>query len=83
MLLCVVAPSPSFELEDGSGADETGVVVVDGCKANNASCSLSLSPANDSDASESDDCPLSAGVTLGVVVMIGVDGVGVASAPRS
>ena len=83
MLLCVVGPSPSFELEDGSGADETGVVVVDGCKAKSASCSLSLSPADDSDTSEDDSCPLSDGVTLGVVVMIGVDEVGVASAPRS
>lgn len=59
------------------------MVVVDGCRAKNASRSFSLPPANDSDTSEDDDCPLSDGVTLDVVVMIGLDVVGVASAPRS
>ncbi len=60
------------------------MVVGDGRRANNASRSLSLSPANDiDDTSEDDNCSLSDGVTLGVVVMIGVDELGVASAPRS
>ena len=56
MLLCVVAPWLSFGLEDGSGADETTVVVVDGYRAKDVSRSLLLSPANDSETSEEDDC---------------------------
>ena len=84
MLLCVVAPSPSFRVEDGGDADETGVVVVvDGYRDKNASLSASLSLVNDSETSEEDDCSLSDCVTLGAIVMVGVAEVGVASAPRS
>ena len=88
MLLCVVAPSPSFRLEEGGDADEIGLVVVvlvvvDGYRDKNASLSPSLSLVNDSETSEEDDCSLSDCVTLGVIVMVGVAEVGVASAPRS
>ena len=83
-LLCVVATSPSLGLEEIGGADEPGVVVAAGFSANkNASRSMPLSPTNDSDTAEDDDGPFSEGVTLGVVVMIGVDEVGVIPAPRS
>lgn len=44
---------------------------------------MSLSPTEDSDTSENDDGPFSDGVTLGVVVMIELDEVGVTSAPSS
>ena len=74
-LLCVVATSPLLELEE---------VVATGFSANkNASRSTPLSPTNDSDSAEDDDGPFSDGVTLGMVVMIGVDEVGVIPAPRS
>ena len=83
-LLCVVATSPSLGLEEVGGAEETGVVVAAGFSANkNASRSMPLSPTNDSDTAEDDDGPFSDGVTVGVVVMIGVDEVGVIPAPRS
>ena len=81
-LLCVIIPLPSFGLEDGGGADETGVAVVDGRRAN-ASLSLSSSPADVRERSEDDDCPMSDDVTLGVVVIVGVAEVGVAPASRS
>ena len=82
VLLCVVAPSP-LKLEDGDSTDETGAVVVEDCKAKNASRSLSPAPADDTDTSEVDDCPSSDSVTLGVVGIAEVAEVGVASAPRS
>lgn len=83
MLLCVDDPSLSFGLEDTWGADDTGVVVVVGFRAI-ASRSLSLSPAKDSDRSEGDDdWSMSDGVTLDIVVMVGVAEVGVAPASRS
>ena len=81
-LLCVVAPSP-LGLEDGGSADDTGLVVVEDCRARDASRSMSLSPAADIDTSEVDDCPISASVTLGVIVEAEVAEVGVASGPRS
>ena len=59
------------------------MVVVEDCRAKNASRSLSLSPAADVDITEVDVCPLSASVTLGVVVIAEVAEVGVASGPRS
>ena len=81
-LLCVV-PSRRIVIEDGSDDDEIGAVVVDGCRANNASRSTSSSPANDGDVSEVDDCSLADDVTLGMVVMAEVAEVGVASGPKS
>ena len=82
VLLCVIAPSP-LELENGESVDETGAVVVDDCRAKDASRSLSLSPVSDCDASELDVCPLSDSVTLGIAVIADVAEVGVASASRS
>lgn len=82
VLLCVVAPS-LLEVEDGDRTDETGAVVVEDCGAKDASRSLSLAPADDTDTSEVDDSPSSDSVTLGVVVIAEVTEVGVASAPRS
>ena len=83
ILLWLVAPSPLFGVEDGGGVDETGTVVVEGCRARNSSRLLSPSPADESDTSEVDDCPLSDGVRLSVVGIAEVAEVGVASGPRS
>lgn len=86
-LLCVVATLPSLGLEEVDGADETGVTIPAVFSANlnssPASRSVPLSPANDSDTADDDDGPFSDGVTMGVVVMIGVDEVGVIPTPRS
>ena len=82
ILLCVVAPPPA-ELEDGGSVGEAGIGVVEGFRAKDASRSPALSPVDDSDTSEVDDCPFSAGVKVGVVVIAEVAEVGVASAPSS
>ena len=79
----MIVPSLSCGLDDVGGADETASVVGDGFKAKSASRSLSLSTLEDADTSEDDDCPSSDDGTLGVVVMVGVAEVDVASAPRS